>query len=55
MPTSVFFQKYLVLNLTFQGGLNACFPPADAHAIFDYFISGCINKASSSNETKKHF
>jgi len=29
--------------------------PTDAHAIIDYFISGSINKASSSNETKKRF
>jgi len=35
---------------------NARFaPPADAHAIIDYFISGSTNKASSSNETKKRF
>jgi len=27
--------------------------PADDHAIIDYFVSGSINKASSSNETKR--
>jgi len=58
MPTSVFFQKYLVLNPNFQAGSKCpfCLPcPADAHAIIDYFISGSINKASSSNKTKKRF
>jgi len=42
----------------FSGGGKCPFSipcPADAHAIIDYFISGSINKASSSNETKKRF
>jgi len=43
MPTSVFFQKYLVPNPNFQGGTNARFPPADAHVIIDYFKSGSTN------------
>ena len=58
MLTSVFFQKYLVLNPNLQVGSKCpfCLPcPADAHAIIDYFISGSINKASSSNKTKKRF
>ena len=29
--------------------------PDIKYAIIDYFISGSINKASSSNETKKRF
>jgi len=29
--------------------------PVDAHDIIDNFMSGSINKASSSNETKKRF
>jgi len=55
MPTSVFFNKYLVPNPKFQGENARFAPPADAHAIIDYFISGSTNKASSSNETKKSF
>jgi len=31
------------------------YPPADAHAMIDYFISGSTNKASSSNETNNVF
>jgi len=53
-----FIQKYFVLNPNFQAGGKCpfCLPgPADAHAIIDYFMSGSINKASSSNETKKRF
>jgi len=53
-----FFQKYLVPNSNFQaeGKCPFCLPcPADTHAIIDYFISGSINKTSSSNETKKRF
>jgi len=49
------FEKYLVLNPNFLGGKRAFAPPANAHAIIDYFISGSTNKASSSNEPKKHF
>jgi len=50
-----FFQKYLVLNPNFQGENARFAPPADAHAIIDYCISGSTNKASSSNEKKKRF
>jgi len=55
MPTSDFFQKYLVLNPNFQGRQMPVFPSADAHTITDYFKSGSTSKASSSNETKKRF
>jgi len=50
-----FFQKYFVLNPNFQGANARFAPPADAHKIIDYFISGSTNKASSSNQTKKRF
>jgi len=46
------FREYLV-PIT-KGETGIC-PPANAHAIIDYFISGYTNKASPSNEPKKHF
>ena len=36
-------------------GKRAFAPLANARAMMDYFISGSTNKASSSNEPKKHF
>jgi len=56
MPTSGFSRNIWFLIPIFweeNGHLPPC--PANAHAIIDYFISGSTNKASSSNEPKKHF
>jgi len=55
MPTSDFSRNIWFLNPNFQGGKCPFSPPADAHAITDYSMSGSTNKASSSNEAKKHF
>jgi len=57
MPTSGFSRNIWFLILIFRRVANARFSPcpADAYAVIDYFISGSINKASSSNETNKRF
>jgi len=57
MPTSGFPEMFGSQS-QFPGGwqIPFCIPcHADAHAIIDYFVSGSINKATSSNETNKRF
>jgi len=57
MPTSGFPEMFgSQSKFSGRGKCPFCIPcPADAHATIDYFISGSINKATSSNETKKRF
>jgi len=54
MPTSGISRNFCFLIPISRGGTGIC-PPANAHAITDYFISGFTNKASSSHEAKKRF
>jgi len=56
MPTSVFFQKYLVLNPNFHGGTNARFPPVRTPMRSLTILNHVPQtKASSTHETKKRF
>jgi len=55
MLTSGFSGNVWFLIPISRGGKRAFAHPTNAHAIIDYFISGSTNKASSSNEPKKHF
>ena len=56
IPTSGFTRNISFLIPISRSKCPFCFHcPADAHVIIDYFISGSINKASSSNETTKRF
>ena len=55
MPTSGFSKNFWFLIPISREGKPAFAPPANAHAIIDYFISGFTNKASSSNEPKERF
>jgi len=53
MLTSVFSRNIWFFIPISRRGENARFaPPADVHALIDYFITGSTNIASSSNEKK---
>ena len=49
MPTSGFSRNWFLIPIS-MGDMPVSPPPANAHAIIDYFISGSTNKTSWSND-----